>query len=344
MPWMPAPSRKRQINWLNGLSRHGSKPTAIVLHITASEATSQYGYFARVRFAGSHFHVARSGAIEQYAGTGARSAADLGSRRTISIETQGANGPWTAKQLESIAQVVAWCARTHDIPLRLMTSSSLSQHGLGWHRLGIDGNFPSGLLGGRQQRGGGELWSSSRGKACPTDPCVRQMEDVLRRAKEINSGKPASRGDDRTPVKPVAAKKRKPHRIGTVRKGDRSWRTRLWQQFLIETGDLPKGSDDGVFGAKTEAGTKKWQRRARIEDDGVVGRITWYRAIRGTRRGKKGARVKIAQRVLGLTGSNVDGVAGPVFDTRTKEVQRWLGVVPDGVNGSKTTDALVSKG
>lgn len=192
MPWMPAPARRRKISWLNGLSRYGTKPTAIVLHITASEATSQYSYFSRIRFAGSHFHVARDGTIEQYAGTGARSAADRSSRRTISIETQGANGPWTKAQLESIAKVVAWCARAHDIPLRMMTSSKTSQHGVGWHRLGVDGNFPSGLLGGRRQRGGGELWSGSRGKACPTDACIRQIDDVIARARAINgSSSPA---------------------------------------------------------------------------------------------------------------------------------------------------------
>ncbi|MFB7798923.1 N-acetylmuramoyl-L-alanine amidase [Isoptericola sp. NPDC056134] len=194
MPWMPAPARRRKIAWLNSLPRYGSKPTAIVLHITASEATSQHGYFSSIRFAGSHFHVARSGVIEQYAGTGARSAADLSSRRTISIETQGVNGPWTKAQLEAIAQVVAWCARTHGIPLRKMTSSSLSQHGVGWHRLGVDGNFPSGPLGGRLQRGGGEKWSGSRGKACPTDACIHQIDDVIARAIEINKGgsKPAA--------------------------------------------------------------------------------------------------------------------------------------------------------
>lgn len=188
MPWMPAPARTRKISWLNSLPRYGSKPTAIVLHITASEATSQYAYFSRIRFAGSHFHVARDGTIEQYAGTGARSAADRSSRRTISVETQGANGPWTKAQLESIAQVVAWCARAHDIPLRAMTSSRLSQRGVGWHRLGVKGNFPRGLLGGYLQRGGGEVWSGSRGKACPTDSCIRQIDDVIARARAINSG------------------------------------------------------------------------------------------------------------------------------------------------------------
>lgn len=188
MPWMPAPARRRKIAWLNALPRYGTKPTAIVLHITASEATSQHAYFARIRFAGSHFHVSRSGVIEQYAGTGARSAADRSSRRTISIETQGSWGPWTKDQIEAIAQVVAWCARTHGIPLRLMTSSKTSQHGVGWHRLGVDGNFPKGRYGGRLQRGGGEKWSGSAGKACPTGPCIDQIDDVVRRAKQINSG------------------------------------------------------------------------------------------------------------------------------------------------------------
>lgn len=338
MPWMPSPSRKREIGWLNSISRYGTKPNAIVLHITASNAASQYAYFSAIRFAGSHFHVARDGTIEQYAGTGARSAADRSSRRTISIETQGAWGPWTDAQVRSLAEIVVWIHKTHGIPLRLMTSSKTSQAGIGWHRLGVKGNFASGLLGGVLQRGGGEVWSGSVGKACPTDPCIRQVDDVLRLAKELNGRDGgASRGDDRAPV----ASKRQPKRLPTVRLGNRGRDVKLLQNALLERG-YKVGTADGVFGDLTLAGVKEFQKGAGIDVDGVAGPDTWFSLCQGAGKGAGKYRNKVAQRVAGIPA--VNGLPGSRFVARWKAIQRWLGVAADGVIGTHTTNALVKKG
>jgi hypothetical protein len=180
----------RPISWAKR-SRNGTKPTAVVCHVTASNATSQYGYFSGGT-ACSHFHVAKDGRVEQYIDTQYRSAADLdGNYRTISIETQGLDDGtgWTTAQLGAIAGIVAWAHDVHGIPLRLMDSSKTSEHGLGWHRLGIDGNFPAlpSILAGRRQRGGGEYWTKATGKACPCDPRIKQMPDVLDRATANNT-------------------------------------------------------------------------------------------------------------------------------------------------------------
>lgn len=43
------------------------------------------------------------------------------------------------------------------------------------------------------------------------------------------------------------------------------------QKILIGAGLLPPGSDDGVFGAKTEAATVQFQRQLGVTADGVVG-------------------------------------------------------------------------
>jgi peptidoglycan hydrolase-like protein with peptidoglycan-binding domain len=138
--------------------------------------------------------------------------------------------------------------------------------------------------------------------------------------------------------------KRKPHRITTIKRGVRDdWRVKLWQEFLKATGDY-KGKIDGDFGPATEAATKVWQRRAKLEDDGVVGKNTWYRATQGVVPGKRGVRVEIAQRMLGLTGGDVDGIAGKIYIERAKEVQRWLGVVPDAKIGGATVGNLLKKG
>ncbi len=53
--------------------------------------------------------------------------------------------------------------------------------------------------------------------------------------------------------------------------------------------------------------------------------------------------MKIAQRVAGLDGKAVDGVAGSVFATRWRQVQRWLGVDDDASIGDVTVSALIRK-
>lgn len=168
-----------------------TNPTCVILHLTASEATSQHGFFSNpANKACSNAHVARSGHIEQYIRGDRLSAADAyGSSRAFSVETQGAdaNGYWTPEQCESIARILAWAHRTYGIPLRLMTSSATGQHGIGWHRLGCDGNFPPmpNILAGRLQRGGGEVWSSAFGKVCPGDNRIKQIPSILERALEL---------------------------------------------------------------------------------------------------------------------------------------------------------------
>src|SRR5690606_19929843 len=69
--------------------------------------------------------------------------------------------------------------------LRLATDSrpGPSSHGVSWHRLGIDGNFPGGLLKGRVS--GGLKYSNARGKVCPGDAKIRQIPGILERAKQI---------------------------------------------------------------------------------------------------------------------------------------------------------------
>lgn len=181
-----------------------TNPTCVVLHLTASEATSQYSYFSNpANNACSNAHVARGGYIEQYIRGDRLSAADAyGSHRSFSVETQGADagGRWTAEQCESIARILAWAHQTYGIPLRLMTSSAASERGVGWHRLGIDGNFPSmpNILAGRMQRGGGEKWSSAFGKVCPGDNRIKQIPDIIDRALAIVAGA-TNQEDDMTP-------------------------------------------------------------------------------------------------------------------------------------------------
>ena len=166
-----------------------------VVNIFCSEL---FGYFNQKGIADSHFYVRKDGTVEQYVDTAYQAYADLqGNDATISIETQGGlhntqSEKWTPAQVESLAQIYAWAVKTHGIPLKIAKDSiptGTSSHGLSWHRLGIDGNFPGGILHGRKP--GGMHYSRSRGKVCPGNAKIRQVPDVFARAQQILNGTPA---------------------------------------------------------------------------------------------------------------------------------------------------------
>lgn len=155
-------------------SRSGWEPNAFVLHIAAGEAPSLFDFFSNPKRGCSHFYNLKSGALEQYLPISSRSMADVnGNRRAVSIEHQGGSilhrkEPFTEEQVIADAELLAWLHEEWGVPLVLMPNSQTKTAGVGYHRLGIDGNFPSDdLYAGRQQRGGGELWSHSTGKTCP---------------------------------------------------------------------------------------------------------------------------------------------------------------------------------
>lgn len=190
MPTYPG-ATVRIVPWANERDDN-TTATVAILHLTASEATSQYAWFMRGT-ACSHFHVDRAGRVEQYIDSNRLSAAEgEGSDNAWSIETQGAdaNGWWTEAQVESIARILAWLHKTHGLVLAPIGSSRVGERGVGWHRLGIDGNFPElpSPLAGRLQRGGGERWSSSRGKVCPGDRRITQVPGIIARARQIVDG------------------------------------------------------------------------------------------------------------------------------------------------------------
>lgn len=177
--WMP-------VGWANARDDN-TEATIVILHVTATNATSQYSYFLTSKKACSHFHVALDGFVEQYIDTSKLSAADYeGSDNAISIETAGTGeGSWTPQQMISIAKLLYWIHKTHGIPLTMKTTSSQAP-GIGWHRLGITGNFPPlpSLLAGRNQRGyAGEAWSLSGGKVCPGSKRILQIPALLESAR-----------------------------------------------------------------------------------------------------------------------------------------------------------------
>lgn len=167
-------------------------------HVAVSESSSLYNMFNQKGAADSHFYVRRDGTVEQYVDTAWRANADYeGNDATISIETQGGvnnadTEPWTSQQTETLAQIFAWAVKTHGIPVQQASSSKYdnTSRGMSWHRLGIDGNFPSlpDIRAGRQQRGGGMHWSTAFGKLCPGGGKIQQVPSIFARARVIIDG------------------------------------------------------------------------------------------------------------------------------------------------------------
>jgi hypothetical protein len=125
------------------------------------------------------------GVVYQWGDTRYRSAANLeGNDRVISVETADNAArpiaPWTAKQLTAIVNLLVWVHKTHDIPLVLIPDSKPGRRGVGFHRQGCD----------PYRVPGGELWSRSFGKDCPTQARIDQIPGLIKRAREIVSGTP----------------------------------------------------------------------------------------------------------------------------------------------------------
>lgn len=59
-----------------------------------------------------------------------------------------------------------------------------------------------------------------------------------------------------------------------LKKGDRNDYVRHWQMFLNLNG-YSCGNADGIFGPKTEAAVKKWQKNHNLITDGIIGPKTW---------------------------------------------------------------------
>jgi N-acetylmuramoyl-L-alanine amidase len=171
------------------MSRHD----IVVLHTMVGTLWGTDSYFMRDGYGGveSHFGVGHDGEVLQWQDTDFVAEANLnGNRRCISIETAdtgpgfpswtGTNVPaWTDAQIEAIAQIIAWCCRTHDIPCELIPDTKPNRRGIGYHRQGIRGSYPDGLV------SGGEVWSTAVGKVCPGDRRVAQVPRVISRARQL---------------------------------------------------------------------------------------------------------------------------------------------------------------
>lgn len=125
----------------------------------------------------SHFGVGLDGRLFQFQSLDLVADANLdGNWHVWSIENaDGFGDTWhdgdevpgfTEAQIETNIRLLAWLCDNGDIPARIIPNSRRGNRGIGWHRMGVPGYMVS----------GGEQWSSSRGKVCPGDRKIHQIE------------------------------------------------------------------------------------------------------------------------------------------------------------------------
>lgn len=122
---------------------------------------------------------------------------------------------------------------------------------------------------------------------------------------------------------------------------------------------------DGVWGSKTEAALRDFQRRQGLTVDGVCGNKTWaalvgqiepgadtggtegtgldYNFVRNLKNGMRGEDVKALQQLLaarGYSAGTADGIFGSKTRAAVKAAQKAVRVTVDGVAGRNTITAL----
>lgn len=118
--------------------------------------------------------------------TNLRAAANLdGNWHIISVETADNAArpiaPWTAAQQTTLVNIMVDAHRIDGIPLVLVPDSKPGRRGISYHRQGCN----------PYRVAGGELWSTSFGKDCPTQARINQIPGLIARARAIVGGTPA---------------------------------------------------------------------------------------------------------------------------------------------------------
>lgn len=149
--------------------------TQVIVHSAVSGAASLFGFFSRDDVVlESHFYVDESGVVEEYVGTERQADANRTANvRAISIETWDDRDPdhvpWNEAQLASLAELIAWCCKTHGIPAQKCAGPS--GPGIGWHTMW----------------GAPSPWTPVS-KTCPGVARVPQMPGLIARVQSIVNG------------------------------------------------------------------------------------------------------------------------------------------------------------
>lgn len=151
------------------------------------------------------FYIDLEGTLFQHRDTSLAARADgQGNFGSISVETADNrdNGPLNDAQLRTFARLWLWVLETHPtVPNQLARPGDL--RGMAWHRLGVAGNFgpydPNDpTTWSRAQTGA--VWSTARGKTCPTDAKIRQAVAVQANPRAYVTGATGARPTIAQPI------------------------------------------------------------------------------------------------------------------------------------------------
>ena len=133
-----------------------------------------------------------------------------------------------------------------------------------------------------------------------------------------------------------------------VRRPSDRFPVRPLQQLLRARGQAV--AVDGIFGPRTEAAVKAFQRSRGLGQDGIVGPRTWEKLVVQVKRGSTGDAVRAVQEVMRFHDQSggegppiqLDGIFGARTEQFVRGFQTALGIASDGIVGPLTWRALVS--
>jgi len=128
-----------------------------------------------------------------------------------------------------------------------------------------------------------------------------------------------------------------------LRRGDRNAAVRVMQYLLEDRGVAV--TVDGIFGPNTESAVKAFQADNDLQQDGIVGELTWSRLIRTLQEGSSGAAVTAIQVILSRIVPpylDFDGIFGPNTEASVKAFQADNDLQQDGIVGPQTWRALAN--
>ena len=132
--------------------------------------------------------------------------------------------------------------------------------------------------------------------------------------------------------------------LPVLRNGSKGYNVTLIQSLLNDAG-YGSLAADGIFGVRTDAAVKQFQKDRGLTVDGIVGSQTWGALLPPTiRRGSRGDDVKRLQMVLNEMGYSlvIDGIFGFNTEAAVKRFQKNSYLEVDGIVGPLTWYALTS--
>jgi peptidoglycan hydrolase-like protein with peptidoglycan-binding domain len=121
-------------------------------------------------------------------------------------------------------------------------------------------------------------------------------------------------------------------------------------QKLLTYRESYTGSLNGIFDTPLENAVKAFQHRVFLEEDGIVGQLTWQALYTGMpvnmpllTRGSVGqnvVRIQESLKASRIYSATIDGIFGRITEVSVQGFQKRWGLVADGVVGPHTWLAL----